>query len=548
MTQAVTSYPKIKGMDLLVLILTGMCFFVPIISDLIIQGWDKVFSFFAADTFYYLTVGRNFAATGLYTFDGTYITNGFHPLWQVFLGYFYKLMIFFSASDQIILIMVFFISALFILGSLILFARAFYNSNGKITPWLMLIPVGVYALLLAPFEPRFGSLWSYSNAMETPPVFFFFALFMFLWTRPGFMASRLSAIEAGLVLTLVTFSRLDHVFLVLAFFIFMSFKYFCDIRRNSNMLKNLTISGIVILVSLGAYFIANTLTTGMIMPVSGSVKTTFPHISAGAVKIEEISATIKQFGEPDFGVTIWRYTQIILPVLFAAAISIYYAALVRKSRLTRLEEFWIVTAGMVMMLGLYNFLFVPTLDQGHWYFPISVTFISLATFDILGKKDSNKYKWMLLAIFVLSDLAFYFGIYHNASRNQRFAEFYQNSGEIREFYATPPRIVEYDDGIITYSTGFPAMSGFGFCLDKEAAEAMNDGHLLDLAYERGYRHLASFYYFGSKFSWQSTPGEIRKQLEGMAYFIGQHQLQDYDFSVDYISSDGNFSIIRFDKK
>lgn len=84
--------------------------------------------------------------------------------------------------------------------------------------------------------------------------------------------------------------------------------------------------------------------------------------------------------------------------------------------------------------------------------------------------------------------------------------------------------------------------------DKEVAEAMNKGHLLDLAYERGYRHLASFYYFGSKFSWKSTPEEIRKQLEGMAYFIGQHQLQDYTFSVDYISSNGNFSIIRFDKK
>ena len=110
----------------------------------------------------------------------------------------------------------------------------------------------------------------------------------------------------------------------------------------------------------------------------------------------------------------------------------------------------------------------------------------------------------------------------------------------------PPKIIEYDDGIISYATGFPALSGFGFVLDKEAAEALKLGHLLDLAYDRGYRHIASYYYFGSKFTGNSTPQEIKKQFSSMAYFIGQYSVEEYTFHLDYLSPKGNFVIVEFE--
>ena len=40
---------------------------------------------------------------------------------------------------------------------------------------------------------------------------------------------------------------------------------------------------------------------------------------------------------------------------------------------------------------------------------------------------------------------------------------------------SPPRLIEYDDGIVAYATGFPTMSGLGLTLDREAHEAMEIG-------------------------------------------------------------------------
>lgn len=35
------------------------------------------------DFFYYLQIAKHIATTGLSTFNGLYLTNGYHPLWMV---------------------------------------------------------------------------------------------------------------------------------------------------------------------------------------------------------------------------------------------------------------------------------------------------------------------------------------------------------------------------------------------------------------------------------------------------------------------------------
>ena len=47
-------------------------------------GLSNVFNFLAADTFYYLSIAANSSFLA-YTFDGQFLTNGFHPLWQILL-------------------------------------------------------------------------------------------------------------------------------------------------------------------------------------------------------------------------------------------------------------------------------------------------------------------------------------------------------------------------------------------------------------------------------------------------------------------------------
>jgi hypothetical protein len=65
-----------------------------------------------------------------------------------------------------------------------------------------------------------------------------------------------------------------------------------------------------------------------------------------------------------------------------------------------------------------------------------------------------------------------------------------------EFEASPlaSPIVEFDDGVITYGLSVQGMSGFGLAADSEAVAAKREGRLLDLAYARGIRNIASLYY------------------------------------------------------
>ena len=45
------------------------------------QGIAGVFSFFPGDAFYYLSIAEHSVGKSFYTFDGSFPTNGFHPLW-----------------------------------------------------------------------------------------------------------------------------------------------------------------------------------------------------------------------------------------------------------------------------------------------------------------------------------------------------------------------------------------------------------------------------------------------------------------------------------
>jgi hypothetical protein len=77
------------------------------------------------------------------------------------------------------------------------------------------------------------------------------------------------------------------------------------------------------------------------------------------------------------------------------------------------------------------------------------------------------------------------------------------------------KIVEYDDGIIAYLLDAPAMNGFGFTLDKEAAQAQTGGHLLDLAYQRGYRTIAVMSYISFPDDFENDSDHIRERLSEM---------------------------------
>jgi hypothetical protein len=534
--------------NLIVTTLTCGLYVVPILQDLLLRGWQRIFNYYAADTFYYLTVARNYGQFGFFTFDGRFPTNGFHPLWQVFTGISFQLGKTFRFSEPIVMINIFLLCVFFNTLALGLIARAFQNGRGIIPVWLVGLPVGIYALLLAPFETRFGTLWSFTNVMETSTVILGYSLLLWLVSRSGWLESYHSATLTGLTLSWITLARLDHGLLALA--VGIGVLGLAWVKKSRQILKMGIIAGTILMIVLAIYLIVNQVTTGLWLPVSGSTKSTFPDPVGWSIKISEIQQVLTKFGRPDFGASLWRYTQIILPLFLIVPVLGLWIYRILRRRLDPLLYFWGITGIFVVLLGLYNFLYVPTYDQGHWYFPVSIMWMSLVCIDGLGKiQVFERARGWLTAGMIIGGILFYGGVYQKITPNERYAILYNERSLIQNHFVNQtPQIVEYDDGIIAFTSELETMSGFGFCLDAEASQAERENHLLDLAYSRGYRFIASYYYFGSQFSAKATPEEISTYLQNMGAFIHQIDLKKYVFTIEYQGIGGKFTIFRMERQ
>jgi hypothetical protein len=535
--------------DNLVLILTLAVYILPVYADFIIHGWMRVFSFFAADTFYYLTIAKNYAVTHLFTFDGEHLTNGFHPLWQVWTGIIYAIARKIQLSDPATLVVMLSVSVACIATAIFLLGKSFQNMLGKIPVWFLLLPVGLYAIFMAPIHPRYGTLWSFTNGMESGPLILFYALLVWLMSQERWMNSLRSAVLTGLVMGVIVLSRLDHFFIVPAVGVVLVFRL--AVTRDRILITRAFVAFGITGLIVALYLMTNQLTMGIWMPVSGAEKTTFPSALPAQLKLKELKQFLPQFGQETFGANIWRYTQIIFPLALSIPVFICSVIDYWKNRGNRMRAgVWLATSLTCLLLGLYNFLYVPTLDQGHWYFPVSILFMSMVFIHWLARiQPPAKLEFALGFALLAFCVGFNILVYRSDTYNYRNVWFYQEAANIRAHYAGQEiRMLEYDDGIITYSTGFTGMSALGFSLDVEALQALRERRLLGLAYQRGYRYIASHYYFRySKLTRDSTPEEIKTFLSGHG-FIGPQETAGFKFAIDYASDDNQFVIIRFEKE
>jgi hypothetical protein len=111
-------------------------------------------------------------------------------------------------------------------------------------------------------------------------------------------------------------------------------------------------------------------------------------------------------------------------------------------------------------------------------------------------------------------LVLFMGLVRRTEYHRDFAEFYlHGAARLRAHYAPlRPRLVERDDGIIAFSTGFPCMSGIGLVDDIEAVRARRDGRFFELAQARGFERVVTLVYGHSC----STDSECREALGDMA--------------------------------
>ena len=203
---------------------------VPVAVDLAVSGSGHSFAYLAADSFYYLVVGRNWALHGRISFDGTHATNGFQLLWQAAVTALTRVTSWLGLGDRGVLVGAVLLGLLALAVTVWLCGRALALAHGRVHPLYLLVPAGVYAMVLAPVwvlagglsawgaDPRegslplYGTLWSDANGMETSLALLAFGGLLLFVVRA--VPRGRDGVFLGLLLGALVLARLDLAFVV----------------------------------------------------------------------------------------------------------------------------------------------------------------------------------------------------------------------------------------------------------------------------------------------------------------------------------------------
>lgn len=204
----------------------------------------------ADDGFFYPQIAFSLANGDGSYFNDLYLTNGYHPLWMVACMIAESLNPF-AKQDVVFILWILQVTFVFLSFKVL---EIFFNDNlsGKILSYII-ICILFFSL---------GTLYLTEAHLN---LLCFSILLWFL------AANKSNDWQFGLLFSLVFLSRLDNVF-PLAFLGI----YYLNQRR-WNYITFLR-SGLVILIICGAYLLSNYYWFGSLVPISGRIKSSFPHL------------------------------------------------------------------------------------------------------------------------------------------------------------------------------------------------------------------------------------------------------------------------------
>lgn len=536
--------------------------------------WDEgvagAFRYLASDAFYYLTVAERSAGARFYTFDGLFPTNGFHPLWQYYLtAAFAQLRL--SSGGQVIF--AFASGLVFTAVGTGLFAAAMQRVTRSFALALLAAVPGFYFLLVPSLNVSYFSQWSFVNGMESPLSVLFFGILCHLLVNRRLLAGMVDVPRALLlaaVLTLLVLSRLDDVFLFVPFGAFLLLGQGAPGRRWLRTGVFLAVP----LLCIGAYLAYNFSYAGSFMPVSGTAKNeglVWGLLRNGFALLTTLFPFVDPLGRggATWGSEAWRVLQMIVPATTAALWLAFAARGVRAPLAGERDEqrlaLTLLCVYVILKAG-YNFVLVRLWHQGQWYYPASImTFdwiVAAAAADALDRMRMNApsssarggSRWLRPRVLVVCATLLLVLLQANAFLdtkrtgafglgNYRFWERREEIAAALERRCPGCGLIEFDDGILAYSLPIPVMNGLGLTLDKDAIDARRRGDLIDVAWARGFRLLASLNYPMAEAAYTDAD-RLRQALAANGQLRGQ-KLDAWDFETIYVDRESGLAFVAF---
>ena len=533
-------------------------------------GLGAPFRFLADDAFYYLAIADHSPRTAQFTFDGTYPTNGFHPLWQYALTLGFRAL---SLQGEAQIWFAFIGSlALVAIGSG-LFAIAVLRTVRNVSLSLLAAVPGFYWWLVPSSHPELGAQWTFVNGMESPVSIFLFGTLAWLLVNRGLLAGATTpsiAARVAFLLSLLTLSRLDDVFLFLPFGVWLALR-----APTRSVLIRAGAAGIVVpLLLVGGYLLFNLSYAGAALPSSGSEKAGglidgLLRNGYGVITTLFPTLDVRDPAPAVWAGEAWRLAQMLVPA--TAALFWLMTAGRRLSRSFTDETAYhhallCCFSAYVLIKTAYNFFLVGLWHQGHWYYPLNlmifnwlVATIAAGVIDIAGVhrfaapirlgRLSVSLRGLAPALCVLVVLVAA-NVFTNAKAQQpepRSFVFWSHRDSIgRSLTARCPDcgILSFDDGIVGYAVPIPTMNGIGLALDTDARSAKHRGELRPLAYARGHRLIVSVSYpIGADLS----PDNLRERLAAYRH-LQLENLDLWEFEIVLRDPGTGATFVRFEPR
>ncbi|HWX32518.1 MAG TPA: hypothetical protein VNZ53_34445 [Steroidobacteraceae bacterium] len=226
------------------------------------------------DASYYMTTARNLAAGRGLTFDGIHPTNGFHPLWLLMLV---PLFLLHGTPETMIRLVVLLQTILLSLAYLV-----FWRTQSKIFSPRTAALTGILFVYFV-FLPCI-------NGMESALLVLSIAvLYGYGLHVAQTQLNRRRAALLGIILGCVLLARLDMIFIALYVFAWLARRCF-PIETRSRAVAAFLVCALAAAAVVGPYLVFNFLQFGSVMPISGALKSSFPHIALGANTLPRIAA------------------------------------------------------------------------------------------------------------------------------------------------------------------------------------------------------------------------------------------------------------------
>lgn len=251
----------------------------------------RMLSWIEDDGFYYFKIARNIASGKGSTFDGINPTNGYHPLWCFLCILVYKLLpgMYSGVRGIMTLGVVLWTTSMMLMWNCI-------SSRGRI--WAFL---GGMLYLTQTVRTA-----TYMSGMETGLLVFSLLLLFFL-TKKWNLLSADSTLSGDLIfgglMTLIIFSRLDAVFLMPGVLIVLA--VLCRKDGPSHLIRRCACVFALPALTLPIYMLINKHAFGTLMPISGMLKSSFPHIHSQQLVYVQLFRTGMAAGFIALVATVW---------------------------------------------------------------------------------------------------------------------------------------------------------------------------------------------------------------------------------------------------